>query len=371
MSASVRPSPTRSRRTLAAVLAAVTALALAGCDLRRETPDPTEPSPDAVEQVRRDAVDDALALRASADAAAVGTVDPVLATLTLVGSTASEQVTALGGVYDSGLPDPSPSATATTSPAALPADVLALLGTAASDARAGAVTAQDGGLARLLAAVAASRAQLAVRLAAALGVEVPSIDTTPPGTSTTAGGAADGSGSGDGSAASPSSSDAASDAGSDPASGAATTDATGDDLARTVLLALVAAEDQAGYGFEVAAARLSDADRAAALAAAARHRAQGDAWALRAGAAGTADDPRRVTYALGADLSSVAAVRTFCGGLETTLTSVYGDAVLASTGGSADRAVVVDALREAAVASLAWDATPTALPGLPAAPPAG
>jgi hypothetical protein len=368
MSASARPRPTRSRRTVAAVLAAVTALALAGCDLRRETPDPTEPSPDAVEQLRRDAVDDALALQAAAGAAAIGTADPVLATLTLVGSTATEQVTALGGVYESGLPEASPSATATTSPAALPADVLALLATAASDARAGAVAAQDGGLARLLAGVSASRAQLVTRLAAALGVEDPTIDTTPPTGSTTTGGAADGSGSGDGSAASPAPTpDAASGAASDAASDAA----TGDDLARSVLLALVAAEDQAGYGFEVAAARLSDADRAAALASAARHRAQGDAWAARAGIAGTADDPRRVTYALGADLSSVAAVRTFCGGLESTLTGVYGDAVLASTGGSADRAVVVDALRDAAVASLAWDATPTALPGLPAATPAG
>jgi hypothetical protein len=366
MSATAQPRPSRSRRTVAALLVAVATVALAGCDLRRETPEPTEPSPDAVEQVRRDAVDDALALQAAATAASVGTVDPVLGTLTLVGATATEQVTALGGVYDSGLPGASPSATATTSPAALPADVLALLGSTASDARAGAVAAQDGALARLLAAVSASRAQLAVRLAGGLGVEVPVIDTTAAASGTTTGGSADGSGSGDGSAADP---------GATPSgTSSATTDgsgATGDDLSRAALLALVAAEDQAGYGFEVAAARLSDADREAARASAARHRAQGDAWAARAGVAGTADDPRRVTYALGADLSSVAAVRTFCGGLETTLTGVYGDAVLSSTGGSADRAAVVDALREAAVASLAWDATPTAMPGLPAATPAG
>ena len=81
---------------------------------------------------------------------------------------------------------------------------------------------------------------------------------------------------------------------------------------------------------------------------------------------GTADDPRRVTYAIDADISTAEAVRTFCAGLVSDLAAVYADAVLETTPGSADRTAVVDGLRQSAVASLTWGATATALPGLPA-----
>ncbi|HEY0215194.1 MAG TPA: DUF4439 domain-containing protein [Cellulomonas sp.] len=355
-------------RALAAVLAAATVLALTGCDLRRETADPAEPVPDTAELVRRDAVEDAVALDAAAQTASVGAPEAVLGVLTLVSGTATEQVTLLGGVYDSGLPEATPTASTTrgasgggTDAVASPSDVLVLLAGATADARTGALEAEDGGLARLLASVAASRAQLSTRLAGALGVDAPAVDTSAPAASTTTGGAADGSGSGDGSTASPTTA---------TSPGGSTSPAAGAGLTRSTQLALAAAEDQAGYGFEVAAARLADTDRAAAVASAGVHRALGDTWAAQAGVVGTADDPRRVTYALGADLSTTAAVRTFCGGLESALATAYADALVGSTAGSDARTALVDALRQAAVAALAWDATPTATPGLAAVVPA-
>ncbi|MET0434758.1 MAG: DUF4439 domain-containing protein [Cellulomonas sp.] len=368
------PAPARPRRAraLAGVLALGTAALLAGCGLRLETDPPAEPVPDATEQVRRDAVDDALALATAAEAATAGADESVGAVLGLVASTAGVQVEALGGVYESGLaedpgatPSPTPSA---TDPAATPADVLALLGGAASEASADARATDDPGLARLLASVAASRAQLTDRLAAALGAEAPAVDAEPEG-GFTAGGSADGSGSGDGSAALPSAaaSGSATPAPSPTATGPA--DALGADLDRADALALVLAEDQAGYGFEVAAARLSDDARARARAAAAEHRAAATTWAEAVGVAGTAEDPRRVAYELGGDLSSAEAVRTFAAGLLTDLAAVHADAVLDTGASTTDRTAAVDGLRTSAVESLSWGATPTALPGLPAAAP--
>ena len=372
-----RPAPVRSRRAraLAGALALGTAALLSGCGLRLETEPPAEPVPDAAEQVRRDAVDDALALASAAETAAAGADEGVGAVLGLVASTAGVQVEALGGVYESGLalpdgatPSPTPSA---TDPAPTPADVLALLGAAASEARSDARAADDPALARLLSSVAASRAQLTDRLAAALGAEPPAVDAEPEG-GFTAGGSADGSGSGDGSAALPSASASGSATGAASPAPAPTAsspaDALGADLDRTDALALFLAEDQAGYGFEVAAARLSDDARARARSAAAAHRATATAWAEAVGVAGTAEDPRRVAYELGGDVSTAEAVQAFAAGLLTDLAAVHADAVLDTGASTADRTAAVDGLRTSAVESLAWGAAPTALPGLPATP---
>lgn len=367
-----RPAPARSRRTraLAGLLAVGASVLLSGCGLRWETAPPTEPVPDAAEQVRRDAVDDALDLAAAATTAAAGAGEPVAGVLGQVGATAGTHVEALGGVYDSGItpdPGPTPSATPSSPAPAGPADVLALLGEAASAARAGAREADDPGLARLLASVAASRAQLADRLAAALGTSTPSVVAEP--SETTRGGAADGSGSGDGSAALPSPSATGTTASPSPAATSTRVpDALGADLDRADALALVLAEDRTGYGFEVAAARLSGDDRAAARAAAAAHRTAASVRAEAAGVTGTADDPRRVAYAVDADLSSADAVRAFAAGLLGDLAAVHADALLSTSAGTADRTAAVDGLRTAAVESLAWGATPTALPGLPDLP---
>lgn len=367
--------PGHRARAVAGALAAGAVLLLSGCGLRWETEPPAEPVPDAAEDARRTAVDDALALAEAAQAAAAGAGEPVAAVLTLVVDAASTQVDALGGVYDSGLPDPepdpdAPSPTATTAPAATPADVLEQLGAAASTARADALGADDPGLARLLASVATSRAQLTDRLATALGVEAPAVDAEPEA-DWTSGGAADGSGSGDGSATSPAAtpSEPATPTGS-PGAGGATpgADAVGTDLDRPNLLALTLAEDQAGFGFEVAAARLSDDARSLARDAAARHRATAATWATAAGVSGTADDPRRVSYELDGDVSSAEAVRAFCAGLLSDLAAVHADAVLVTDAGTADRAAAVDGLRTSAVEALRWGGTPTPLPGLPDAP---
>lgn len=355
--------PAAVRRALAGLLAVVTTVTLSGCGLRLETAAPAEPLPDAAEVARRTAVDDALALETAAGAAAAGSEGAVADLLAIVGTASAAQADALGGVYDSGLPGPTPTPTATaTPPAATPSEVLALLGTSASAARADARDAEDPGTARLLAAVAASRAQLATRLASALGSDVPALDAEPEGAGLPRGGSADGSGSGDGSAADPSAAPSPSATAPEPE------DSPGDDLDRATLLALVLAEDQAGYGFEVAAARLSDDARTRARSAAAAHRAAATAWAVAAGVAGTAEDPRRVSYALDADLSSADAVRTFCAGLLTDLADVHADAVLATTAGTTDRTATVDGLRTSAVESLTWGGTPAPLPGLPTQP---
>lgn len=348
------PAPSRHRRAarvLAGVLAVGTAALMSGCGLRWETPDPSEPSPDAAESSRRTAVDDSLALAAAARDATTGAEEPVAGVLALVEDTAGTQVDALGGVYDSGLPGATPSPTATAAPAT-PADVLALLGETASTARLDARGASDPGLARLLAGVAASRAQLTDRLAAALGADAPAVDAEP-----------EPDGTGDGTATeAPESPEAGLTPGSTETSAP---DAAGTDLGRSEVLALVLAEDQAGFSFEVAAARLSDDARETARRSATAHRAAATAWATAAGVAGTADDPRRVSYAIAADLGSPEAVRTFCAGLLTDLAAVYADAVLGTTAGTVDRTATVDGLRGAAVDALRWGATPTALPGLP------
>lgn len=360
------PSRLRARRrALAGLLLAVTTVTLAGCGVRLETAAPTEPVPDAAEVARSAAVDDALALEAAAGAALTGTEGALADVLALAAAASVAQADALGGVYDSGLPDatPTPAASASAPAAATPHEVLALLGTSASDARTDARDAEDPGTARLLASVAASRAQLATRLASVLGADVPALDAEPEGAGLPRGGSADGSGSGDGSAAGPSATPSPS------ATGPGATDvpdAPGDDLDRATLLALVVAEDQAGYGFEVAAARLSDDERARARDAAAAHRSAATAWAVAAGVAGTTDDPRRVTYAIDGDMSSGDAVRAFCAGLLSDLADVHADAVLATTAGTSNRTAVVDGLRTSAVEQLTWGGTPTSLPGLPA-----
>jgi hypothetical protein len=335
-------SAPRPRHRLAA-LAAVVVLALSGCGLRLETPEPTEPSPDAAETLRASSVDDALAL---ADGAGqlLPDADPAVATvLTLVHDAATGQAEQLGGVYESGLPDPTPSPSASTTALSGTDELLTLVGSTAVRARSDALSATDPQMARLLAVIAAARAQQAVQLAGVLGTEVPALTAEPaadPGPEPTATDA-DGSGSGD---------------------GAATSAPAG--LDTTTLSALTAAEDQAGFGYEVAASRLSGDARADALAAARSHRARAEDWAQQAGISGTSQDPRRVTYALGGTPADTDAVRTFCAGLERQLTDVHADAVLASAADSTDRTVLVDRLRAAAVDLLGWGGTATAFPGM-------
>jgi hypothetical protein len=348
---STTSAPRRRHRLAALVTVAV--LALSGCGLRLETPDPTEPTPDAAEALRAGSVDDALALAAGSEHLLAGADPAVAPVLTLVHDAASAHVTALGGEYDSGLPEPTPSPSTTTAPVADAPALLTLLGSTAVRARSDALAASDSGTARLLAAIAAARAQQATQLATALGTDVPAFtadasetsdpaDTAGPADTATST-ATDGDGSGSG-------------------AGAATTGTPA--LGSASVTALTLAEDQAGYGYEVAAARLSDTARTAALAQARSHRARAEDWARLAGIAGTAQDPRRVVYDLGATATDADTARTSCAALERRLADVYADALLASDADTPERTVLVDRLRGAALDQLRWGGTATALPGM-------
>ncbi len=341
------------RGVVAVVLALVAALVLSGCGLRLETDPPREPVPDTTEAARRPAVDDALALSAAATSAAPGAPEPVVTALTRIADFSTQHVAALGGVYDSGLDVPAgtdpadladtSTAGATATQPVAPADVLVLLATSAGDATRDADAVPGGPLARLLASIATARAQSLAELAVALGVEVPQIVPTPTETAPTA-------------AAAPT---APTDAPTvDPAGG----------LDADTLAGLVIAEDQVGYGLEVVAAQLSGAERATAVAAAARHRDAAQTWAAAAGLAGTATDPRRTSYALPTGVVDPAVATTLARTLHTTLADTYAAAVAQAPAGR--RTPLVTALRAAVLDAQLWGATAVAFPGLPEQAPA-
>lgn len=350
------PRPAAARRAgSTATLVVVAALVLGACGLRAETPAPLEPSPDALEQVRARTVEDALGLVQAADAlAGADAPDDVRAVLTDVGTWSAAHADALGGVYDSGLPEPTASTTAPApSPTsdARPDDVLADLVDAGAVAAADADATADGTLGRLVASVAVARRVLASRLADALGVPVPEAAV-----GATAG------------------------APTDDASGAATTDPSDDGSGTTgaaptaeptatagtdadALVALVLAHDEAGFGFEVLAARLDGADREASLAAAAHHRAAATDHAEAAGVVGTTRDPRRASYALPAELQDAGVLTDLARRLETTVADAA-SAALASTPAGA-RAPLLAELVTATTAASRWGANPVPFPGMP------
>lgn len=344
---SARPDPADPRdlarpgRGIVRALAAVVmVLTLAACGLRAETPPPTEPSPDAVEQVRARTVADSLALAEAATAAALlpdGAVDPVAPVLVDVTSFSGQHAEQLGGVYVSGLPTPtdSPSIPPTTASATV-SDVLALLGTATRTALADADAVTDGPLARLIASVATSRGELATRLAHATGAEVPSLVPD----------------------------EATSDAVAPTPTSSGTADATGaDGLATDELGALALVHDQAGYGFEVIAAKLSGDQRTAALISADSHRERSEDWASAAGIDGSAQDPRRASYTLPAGLDDPAVATALARTLETSVADAYANAVGQAAPG--DRATLIAGLRRATDDATLWGATPVPFPGLP------
>lgn len=344
---SPRPTPRRGvARRRAAVVAAL-ALALSGCGLRLETPPPQEPSPDAAEQVRARTVDAALDLEAAAGSAASSADEATAAVLDDVAAFSAEHVDALGGVYDSGLPRPTQSATSTTAPTVTPHDVLDALRAAAGSALTDADAAPDGGTARLLAAIGTARDELAARLASALGepADGGATATTAPA---------------------PTSSGTASAQPDPTATGTAPALPAGmtDEAAR----ALVLAHDQAGYGFEVVAAKLADDARAAARASGVRHRAAATAWAERAAIADTDRDPRRTAYALPGGLDDPTAAGALAASLEGAVAEAAAAALVGTAAGA--RSELVGELRDATAAARAWGAAPSAFPGLPGGAPA-
>jgi len=332
-------------RLAVAVLAVTTALA--GCGIRLETPAPTAPAPDATEIVRSRTVDDALELAADARAASAAANAAVQAVLARVADYSDQHAVELGGAYDSGLATPTPGAstTPTAGPTAAPdaGQVLALLATADRTAAADAADVPSGALARLLASIAAARARLVAQLAAALGVAAPDAGA-PAATSPTAGATA---------AATP----------TPPLSSASPAAARPADVPTADRTGIVAAEDQAGYGFEVLAAKLDDPSRSAARVAAAAHRARAESWAQAWALDGTTSDPRRATYALPAGLDDPATALALAQRLEVGLTTTYAS-VVASTA-RPSRPEIIAALLTSDADAAAWGAPATAFPGLP------
>lgn len=342
-----RPRPAPLRRAGALAVAAVLVAALTGCGLRLETPPPVEPSPDAVEAVRGRTAQDALALAADAQALlASGPAEPVAAVLGDIAAFGELHAEQLGGAYDSGLPEPTPSASPTDTPttAATAESLLTALAVDAGTALTDADAVPDGPLARLVGSVATARADLAVRLASVLGVPAPEI--TAPET-----------------AVAPPADPAT------PTPGVATpgtdgsTPAAPAGLERTDLDALTLAHDEAGYALEVVAAKLTGDQRTLARETAAVHRDDAERWAIASGAAETLGDPRRAAYALPAGLDDPVVATGLARSVETGVGDTYANLVAAAAAGS--RADLLTGLADATRRARAWGATPVAFPGMP------
>jgi len=312
-------------RTVAAGLALVGLLA--GCGLRLETPPVVAPVPDANEIARQRASADSVGLVVLAAPAGTDPADPITALRAAVVAQADAHLDQLGSGDTTATADPDPasptaSAPAATAPAtATEADVVAKLVLAASSARADAASVPDGTLARLLGSVSTARLLLARQLAGAAGLEVPALPEV------------------------------------------ATPTAAPSGLAPSALSAIVAGEDEAGYGDEVVAAQLADAARTTALDRAAVHRDRAEQWAQLAKITTPGLDPRRAAYALPAGLADPAVATAFAQTLELSLATSY--ASLLADADPDSRAVLADALTEATATAVAWGAPVPAFPGLP------
>lgn len=318
-----------------AVALLVTAALLGGCaDLRVESGPPTTPSADETEQVRqREALATEALIAVVQRVAPVG--DPVDAELASIGSAAKDQLEALGGVWvpfdtttDSAEQPGTqgtgvdPDAQAEGTPTVTVAEVVALLADQADGARSDALTATDGRLARLVASIALHRSLSAAALATAADAD-------------------------------PVDRDGADDAAPDSIP-------TG--LSATALAPAIVSEDALGLLWEVVAARSADEARATALATAAAHREVAEAWARAAGVAGTAADPREVSYDLPDQLADPETDWTATlGTLEWDLTTVWVSLVGRASPGA--RADLFDAAAAAARNATTLTGTIPALPG--------
>lgn len=339
------PTPHRRPGALAALALAVGAL-LGGCaDLRLETPPPPTPTPDAVEQVRDRTARDAVELADLATEAALTAPEAVATVLGRVAEVSVAHADAFGGVYEPFPEDPAAGDGAAgdgeavddgaePTPEPAPADaatVLAALEDAAASTRTDADAVADGDLARLLGSVWLSRALLAGALSSALTA------------------------------------DAGGEPGASPAVGWEVPDALPAGVEVADVLPLVRSEDAAGFAWEVVAARSADQARADAEARAALHRDRAEAWAVAAGVARGADDPRRAAYAL-PDTLTVAdatpeAMAAVTADLEWDLAVAYTSFVARGDAGA--RGTLLDAMRDQVVRGMPAGAPVPAFPGLP------
>lgn len=329
-------SAVRRRRVLSRLRTFAAGLALVGlvtgCGLRLETPPVQAPIPGANEIARQRASADSLGLAVlAAPADPADPADPVTALRAQVVTQAEAHLDQLGPAASTGTGADGPAAptpTATTSPteaappATAPVDaVVAQLVLAGSSARADAASVPDGELARLLASVSTARLLMARELAGAAGVEVPALPEVTAPTAVPAG------------------------------------------PTPSALSALVAGEDEAGYGDEVIAAQLSGAARTTALDRATMHRDRGEQWARLAEIATPGLDPRRAAYALPTGLADPAVATALAQTLELSLATSY--ASLLADADPDSRASLADAVTEATAAAIAWGAPVPTFPGLP------
>lgn len=318
------------RAVVAALLVGGTVLASAGCGLRLETPPPAQLTPDADEAARQRATADAMGLQVLARSALPG-ADPASAVvLEQVADFSAQHAARLGGPYVSGLPTPSatPGDDGTDDSVAEPAPsgveletVVARLEETAASARADAAAVPDGNLARLLASISTARL-LSSRQLVALAGET-SADLPPSG----------------------------------PWEAVPEGVDSGDAATVTTV------EDQAGYAFEVIAAKLSGRAQTAARSRGALHRDRAQQWAVASGTVGTTSDPRRTSYALPPGLDDPAVAVGLAQHTETAVAAAYADVVSWTAAGA--RSAGVDALAEVWITAVAWGAAPVAFPGMP------
>ena len=238
-----------------------------------------------------------------------GAAEPVASVLADVASFSDQHAEQLGGTYVSGLPTPTASASPASSPPVAPdaATFLAELATATTTALSDADAVEDGDLARLVASIATSRAELTTRLAQAAALPAPAVDP-----------------SADGATAPPA---------TDAATPAATPDPSAGPVPVADLDALALAHDQAGFAFEVIAPSFSGDQRTAARAAASANRSDGERWARASGSDGTPQDPGRASYALPVGMDDPAVAVTLGRTVESAVADAYATAVAAAPAG--------------------------------------
>ncbi|WP_370088028.1 DUF4439 domain-containing protein [Streptacidiphilus sp. MAP12-16] len=133
--------------------------------------------------------------------------------------------------------------------------------------------------------------------------------------------------------------------------------------ALAALQAALAAEDAAVYGYGVIGAQLDGDRRAQADAAYQAHRSRRGALQQRISAAGAAPAAAAPAYELPAPVTDTGSAVRLAALIEDRISAVYANAVEATTGPL--RSSVATSLRQAALDTLAWSGTGSAFPGLP------
>lgn len=326
------------RRAVLVGGAAWTGLLLAGCgldldELRRVRLDDDEPvpqpSPGPDELARRAAVADADLLRRAA-AEALGQSPEHAPLLSLVADHHATQLDALGAA-DLTVETPTrAAATAAPSPASAPLPPITDLPAAEAAAAGAALTwvgRTSGGMARLLAALAAADAVHARALAASLGQPLPPLPSPLTAASTPSG------------------------------------PLEVSDRAAAAVTAALRGEHAAVYAYEVIAARLAGAAQAAAVAALAEHQDAVDALSGVLRSAEREVPPAEPAYRLPRPVAAPADLQALALEVEERLTALHGDVVAAADAGT--RLLATDLLVRTASRAAAWRGSGVALPGLP------